>query len=84
MTVDVEKLVESHMNGRTGQCQTCRWLSLRPTDEQVKWDKVMADILRYPHSAIHRAILAATEADFPGPAVGRASVENHRNNGHRK
>lgn len=81
MSVDVEKLVESQMNGKSGTCQTCRWLEDRSTDERAKWDKVMADPRRWPHSAIHRAILLA---DPDGPKPSRNSVDNHRSNAHRR
>lgn len=77
--LDVKGLVESHITRMTNQCGACRWLEDRPVDEQKAWDEVMADRKRYPHSAIHRAMLAAA----PSVKIGRGSIENHRVNRHR-
>lgn len=80
VSVDVEGLVEAQMTGKAGTCQTCRWLRLREPAERAKWDKVMNDPLRWPHSAVHRALNVAHPDEI---SPGRGSVENHRNNKHK-
>lgn len=77
--IDVLGLVKSEIGSQTNQCMTCNWLEDRPAVEQKVWDEVLGDRKRYPHAAIHRAMLRSD----PDCRVGRGSIENHRANGHR-
>lgn len=77
--IDVLGLVRSEIGFNTNQCMTCNWVADRPEGEQKAWDEVLGDRKRYPHAAIHRAILKAD----PECRVGRGSIENHRANRHR-
>lgn len=78
--INVVSLVQSQIGRATSQCRACSWLEDRPVTELKAWDEVMADRKRYPHAAIHRAMLQVD----PECPVGRGSIENHRINGHRR
>lgn len=72
--------------GKATQCAVCLWIGTRPKAEQTEWHEAMK---QHPtvitHASIHRAIARRIDeagTAYVGPAVGRGSVENHRNNSH--
>lgn len=58
-------------------CRACDWIASRPEAEQKEWDAACAD-RSFTHAAIFRAMQRRESK------VGRGSIENHRQNAHRK
>lgn len=63
------------------QCRLCTWITSRPASEQKEWDEALNTRIgprfRFTHTSVYRAL------NKHGATVGKGTVENHRNAGHR-